>query len=491
MAFIRLLQLLWVAARYDLRLLLKENGLPSWPLFWAAIIPSKAPNATSGEKLALALQALGPAFIKLGQTLATRFDLLGVTLAKDLAALQDRLPPFPHAERIVEASLDAPIDSLFQQFESAPVAAASIAQVHRAITTERKKVAVKVARPGVAAAFARDIRFFYWLAALCERWMPSTQRLRLTEVVEVLERSTRLELDLRLEAASADMLAENLRDNPHIFVPRIDWKRTSEKVLTLEWVEGTPLTQFSADTLPPEERTRIAEHAIHCFFDQVFRDGFFHADLHAGNAFILPDGRIGLVDFGIMGRLDMQTRLYLAEAIAACLKRDYARMAEVHFNAGYVPANQDRDAFTQACRSIGEPILDRPLAEISIGKLLGQLFAITETFDMHTQPQLLLLQKSLVLIESMCRKLDPNINLWAACEAPIRAWMEKELSLQARAQRQIHSLLHCVQAAPQIAKRLENLLEHYEKNPQTSPPIDSRSLLIGLLLGIGLLLVFA
>jgi ubiquinone biosynthesis protein len=187
----------------------------------------------------------------------------------------------------------------------------------------------------------------------------------------------------------------------------------------------------------------------------------------------------------------MQTRLYLAEAIAACLKRDYARMAEVHFNAGYVPANQDRDAFTQACRSIGEPILDRPLAEISIGKLLGQLFAITETFDMHTQPQLLLLQKSLVLIESMCRKLDPNINLWAACEAPIRAWMEKELSLQARAQRQIHSLLHCVQAAPQIAKRLENLLEHYEKNPQTSPPIDSRSLLIGLLLGIGLLLVFA
>jgi len=387
-----------------------------------------------GERLAAAFTEMGPSFIKLGQILSTRADLLGDEITEDLALLQDRLPPFPGAEAraLIEGEFGRPVASLFASFDDTPVAAASIAQVHFAVTTDGHEVAVKVLRPGIARAVARDLDLFLWLARLTERTQPGLRRLKPVEVVEILAQSVQLEMDLRFEAAAASELAENFAGDPSFRVPRVDWQRTGRTVLTTERIAGNPGRRpGGAGRRRAPDRCAVAQRG-RGVFKQVFRDGFFHADLHPGNMFVEAEGALAVVDFGIMGRLDRQTRYYLADMLIGFLSGDYRRVAEVHFDAGYVPRRRSIDAFTQACRSIGEPILGRPLHEISIARLLAQLFHVTEEFEMETQPQLLLLQKTMVLVEGVGRRLDPEVNIWSLARPLVEQWMRDNRGPEAR-----------------------------------------------------------
>ncbi len=387
-----------------------------------------------GERLAAALSSLGPTFIKLGQALSTRPDLLGQAVTDDLTQLQDRLAPFPFADAksTIEMDFDGGCDALFTSIDPKPVAAASIAQVHFAVTSSDEEVAVKILRPGIKEAFARDLDLFYWLAETIETTQPKLRRLKPVEAVRTFEQSVRIEMDLRFEAAAAEELRDNFAEEPRFSVPTVDWQRTSEHVLTLERVAGTRVDNpdgVLALGLDPVEIVRTAAEA---FFQMVFRDGFFHADMHPGNLFVADDGTIIAMDFGIMGRVDLQTRRHLGEMLLGFLTRDYKRVAEIHIEAGFVPSDKDVGAFAQACRSIAEPILGKPLNEISLARLLGQLFQITETFDMQTQPQLLLLQKSMLLAEGVGRALAPTVNMWELARPLIEEWMVRELGPEGR-----------------------------------------------------------
>ena len=417
------------------------------------------PALRPGQRLAEALQALGPSFIKLGQALSLRADLIGDEVASDLAMLQDRLPPFPgdEAKAVIESELGAPLATLYRSFDEVPIAAASIAQVHLAVTAEGEEVAVKVLRPGIAAAFHRDIALFDWLARWAERLEPRLRRLKPREVVETLAQSVRLEMDLRFEAAGASELRDNFRDDPTFRVPRIDWRRTARQVLTLERVGGVRVDDRAALLAAGHDIHEIMRRAASAFFNQVFRDGFFHADLHPGNLFIDRDGAIVAVDFGIMGRVDRKTRYYLADMLLAFLTGDYRRVADVHFEAGYVPQHQSRDWFAQACRAIGEPILGRPMHEISLGRLLAQLFQVTEQFEMETQPQLLLLQKTMVVAEGVGRLLDPTVNMWTLARPLIEDWMRENRGPEARVADALADALGALERLPALLGSLDRV----------------------------------
>jgi len=422
-------------------------------------------EARPGARLAAALNELGPSFIKLGQVLSTRADLLGEEITADLARLQDRLPPFPGAQAraMVEAELGAPIGSLFTFFDPEPVAAASIAQVHFARTADGRDVAVKVLRPGIAEAFARDLDLLLWIAGLIERAQPSLRRLRPIEVVRTLADSVQLEMDLRFEAAAASELGENFAADPTFRVPKVDWLRTGKTVLTTERVLGIRVDDRAAILAAGHAVDDLLRKAANAFFNQVFRDGFFHADLHPGNIFVEPDGAIAVVDFGIMGRLDRETRYYLADMLIGFLTGDYRRVAEVHFAAGYVPKRRSVDAFTQACRSIGEPILGRPLHEISLARLLAQLFHVTEQFEMQTQPQLLLLQKTMVLIEGLGRRLDPDVNIWSLARPLVETWMRENRGPEARLRQRIDGLMEIADGVPRLLRGLERMIGDWSR----------------------------
>ena len=416
--------------------------------------------ARPGQRLAAALDELGPGFIKLGQMLSTRADLLGEEIAADLASLQDRLPAFPGAaaRAAIEAEFAQPLDALFQSFDETAIAAASIAQVHFACTTDEKEVAVKVLRPGVAAAFARDLDLFLWLAVLLERLHPPLRRLKPVEVVRTLAEIVRFEMDLRFEAAAASELAENFAGDPSFHVPRIDWSRTGRGVLTLERIEGVRIDNRTELIAAGHRIDDVLLKAAEAFFNQVFRDGFFHADMHPGNMFVDPSGAIVVIDFGIMGRLDRATRWYLADMLVGFLTGDYRRVAEVHFAAGYVPSTRSIDAFTQACRAIGEPILGRPLQDISVARLLAQLFRVTEQFDMETQPQLLLLQKTMVLVEGVGRHLDPAVNIWAMAQPLIESWMRDNRGPEAQLRQRLETVVDMVERLPRLVASLDALV---------------------------------
>jgi len=428
-----------------------------------------------GQRLARALQELGPSFIKLGQSLATRADLLGQELAADLSQLHDDLPPFESAlaRRMIERELGRPLGELFASFEDRPVAAASIAQVHFGTTPAGEEVAIKVLRPDIERQMARDLDFFVWIATWVERLQPAYRRLKPVKVVETMAHWTRLEMDLRLEAAAASELAENFGDDPGFRVPRVDWQRTARRVLTLERVSGIASDERDALIAAGFDPDRILARAAESFFKQVFRDGFFHGDMHPGNIFIDQDGVLVPVDFGIMGRLDRPTRRYLAEMLLGFLSADYQRVADVHFTAGYVPANQDRAAFMQACRAIGEPIRGRPMAEISVGRLLGQLFEVSETFAMETQPQLLLLQKTMVVAEGVGRALNPDLNMWQLAQPLIESWIADNLGPQAQLRSAVEDGLEAARRLPNLVERGERLLEAVAGD---GIRLDSRSL---------------
>ncbi len=381
--------------------------------------------------LSTALTRLGPSYVKLGQFLATRPDVVGIGLAHDLEHLQDQMPPFPQAEAeaAVAASFGRPLHSLFASF-GPPVAAASIAQVHRAevaTATGRRTVAVKLLRPGVERRFRADLHSFTFVARYAEIFSAEARRLRLVQVVDTLQRSVALEMDFRMEAAALSEMAENTKADPDFRVPAVDWDRTSKEVLTLEWIDATPLSDRARLQATGFDLPRLARALIQSFLRHALRDGFFHADMHPGNLFVDDEGRLVAVDFGIMGRLGVKERLYLAEILHGFIIRDYHRAAEVHFEAGYVPSYHSVDSFAQAIRAIGEPIHSHTAEEISMARLLTLLFEVTGLFDMRTRPELLLLQKTMVVVEGVARSLDPKLDMWATSAPVVREWMTRKL----------------------------------------------------------------
>ena len=452
----RLLAIARILARHNAVFLLERLEIAGPVAFLARTFSRKA-SGRPGQRLARALQEAGPSFIKLGQALSTRSDLLGEEFSTDLSELQDRLPPFPtdQAKAIIEAEFGKPLEDLFRRFEDQPVAAASIAQVHFAETLDGRDVAVKVLRPGIEEAFARDIDLFFWVAELVQATRPELRRLKPIDSITTLADTVKLEMDLRFEAAAATELAENFKDDPGFSVPAVDWVLTGRKVMTTERVYGMPMDDVEAITAAGLDPKAVLEKSSTVFFYQVFRDGFFHADLHPGNMFVRPDGGLAAVDFGIMGRLDRKTRHHLGEMLLAFLTRDYRRVAEIHFEAGWIPADQSVETFTQACRSIAEPILDLPQNEISIARLLGQLFSITETFNMETQPQLLLLQKTMLIAEGTGRKLYPEANMWILARPLIEEWMMQTLGPEARVIDTVTDFADALRRVPALLENLE------------------------------------
>lgn len=453
-------RLAWIAttlARHDALPALAGFDLPA-PVAWISRrLRRPGVDGRPGQRLAKAFTELGPSFIKLGQALSIRADLVGDEVAADLSALQDRLPPFPSqaARETIEAELGAPVASLFQRFDETPVAAASIAQVHFATTTDGAEVAVKILRPGIEARFARDLDLMLWLAELTERHAPRLRRLRPVAVVRTLAETVRVEMDLRLEAAAASELAQNFAGDADLRIPKVDWSRTALRVLTTERIDGISVDERDGLIAAGHDPQELVAKAARAFFKQVFRDGFFHADLHPGNMFVAADGALVAVDFGIMGRLDQRTRYYLADMLLGFLNGDYRTVAEVHFRAGYVPATQSIGAFTQACRAIAEPILGRPLHEISLARLLAQLFQVTEQFQMETQPQLLMLQKSMLVCEGVGRRLMPDINMWTLARPLIEDWMAANRGVEARARMALADAAARIEELPAFVANLE------------------------------------
>jgi ubiquinone biosynthesis protein len=414
-------------------------------------------------RLSKALASLGPSYIKLGQFLATRRDVIGPALANDLAQLQDKLPPFSMAEakRAIRDSLGADPGDLFASF-SEPIAAASIAQVHKASIRQAdstlRQVAVKILRPDIEKRFRRDLDSFYFAARLIERFHPPSRRLRPLAVVDTLAEWTRLEMDLRLEAAAMSEMAENIAraGDPAFRVPTVDWERTSARVLTTEWIDAIPIADLARIDAAGIDREALGNHVIRSFLRQAMRDGFFHADMHQGNLFVEPDGTLVPVDFGIMGRLGPVEKRFLAEILYGFLMRDYRRAARMHLDAGYVPSHFSVEAFAQALRSIGEPLMNRTAEEISMARLLSQLFEVTELFDMQTRPELLLLQKTMVVVEGVARSLDPKLNIWTAAEPVVKAWMAEQIGPRARlneAAEGLGALAGLVAEAPKLAEQ--------------------------------------
>ncbi len=416
-----------------------------------------------GERLASALEKLGPAFIKLGQLLSTRSDLIGDDFAEDLSRLRDSLPPFSTAtaRATVEYELQKPIAWLFDQFEAEPVAAASIAQVHKAVTKDGRTVAVKILRPDIERRFARDLDLFFWIAEIMERRMGDARRLKPLQVVQTLKESVFFELDLRFEGAAAAELAANIAPHGTGFrVPKIDWTLTGRRVLTMEWIEGIPLHDVEAIKKSGHSPDDILTKAANSLFSQVFRDGFFHADLHPGNLFVDARGDLVAVDFGIMGRLDWDSRLFMAEILRGFMNEDYRHVAEMHFRAGYVPAGKSVEAFAQACMAVARPIVGRPLNEISVANLLGQMFKIAAEFEMETQPQLLLLQKTMMVTEGVGRMLNPNLNMWELARPMMENWAQEHFGIGGKLKDGAKQGMNAARNFPAMLKNIETALKN-------------------------------
>ena len=381
------------------------------------------------ERLRRALETLGPIFVKFGQVLSTRRDLLPADIADELARLQDRVPPFASSLAIaeIERSLGNPIETAFPTFEREPVASASIAQVHLGTLPDGREVAVKVLRPGVEDAVAKDVALLETGARMVEWLWPDGRRLKPREVVAEFSRHLEDELDLMREAANASQLRRNFADSPLLQVPEIYWDWCSRRVMVMERMHGTPVSQ--TDTLRARgiDIPRLARAGVEIFFTQVFRDGFFHADMHPGNIFVADDGRYVALDFGIMGTLTETDKNYLAQNFIAFFNRDYRRVAQAHLDAGWVPEDTRVDEFEAAIRAVCEPIFDRPLKEIYFGKLLLRLFQTSRRFNVEVQPQLVMLQKTLLNIEGLGRELDPELDLWKTAKPFLERWMSEQV----------------------------------------------------------------
>ena len=473
--------------RHGARVLPENADLPDPVRMFARMtspLRKKGMGSGNEQKLSAALTALGPSYIKLGQFLATRDDVVGREIAQDLAKLQDKLPPFSmnEARLAVKESLGQPVDELFEEFGE-PVAAASIAQVHKATVKDKdgslRPVAVKILRPHVESRFRKDLSSYYFAARMIERLHPPTRRLRPYAVVDTLAKSVAIEMDLRMEAAAISEMAENTADDEDFRVPTVDWTRSARRVLTLEWIDGIPMSDHEALKAKGHDLKRLGRVLIQSFLRHAMRDGFFHADMHPGNLFVDDTGRIVAVDFGIMGRLGPRERRFLAEILHGFITRNYQRVSEVHFEAGYVPRNQSVELFAQALRAIGEPLMDRTADEISMSHLLGQLLQYTDVFNMQTQPQLLMLQKTMVVVEGVGRSLDPQLNMWTTAEPVVSNWIERNLGVEGRLQdaaEGVEQVGHFVGEIPRLLSRAESAAEAFAEMAHDGLKLDDETI---------------
>ncbi|MHB0951074.1 MAG: 2-polyprenylphenol 6-hydroxylase [Allorhizobium sp.] len=465
-AYFRLTRVGWVLVREGVISALPSEGLPPMIAFAksaAGIFARKrAMRQERSDRLSKAVARLGPSYVKIGQFLATRPDVVGAELAEDLSGLQDRMAFFPtdEAKSSIRESLGRPVGELYAAFDE-PIAAASIAQVHpgEVDTGEgRRKVAIKVIRPGVRRRFSADLEAMYLVSRLQERFLPHMRRLKPVEVTRTLEQTTKIEMDLRLEAAALSEIADNTKDDPGFRVPKVDWARTGRDVVTMEWIDGIKMSDVEALKAAGYDLNALADTLIQSFLRHTLRDGFFHADMHPGNLFVDPQGMIVAVDMGIVGRLGKKERRFLAEILYGFITRDYLRVAEVHFEAGYVPAHHNVASFAQAIRAIGEPIHGQPAETISMGKLLTLLFEVTELFDMATRPELVMLQKTMVVVEGVARMLNPQFNMWKASEPVVSGWIRDNLGPKRIAtdlKDGLKAAFRLAEVAPEIAAKTE------------------------------------
>ncbi len=461
----RLFTIAWTLARHDALFGLEALNISPFFAASARLVARSHDGLRRGQRLSRALQALGPSYIKLGQALSTRADLVGEDIAEDLAELQDRLPPFPGhlAKAMIAAQLDAPVAQLFAQFDEEAHAAASIAQVHFAVTHSGREVAVKVLRPGIEEAFQRDLDLFFWLARLVERRLPQYRRLRPVAMIHTFADTVRMELDLRFEAAAAEELRAHSANDPDFYVPEVEWDLTARRVLVTERIRGFSAGDVQGMRAAGIDPNATMEKAARAFFNQVFRDGFFHADMHPGNLFVLPDGRLAPVDFGIMGRISTQDQITLAEILWAFMKGDFMRVATLHREAGWIPPHVSVEHFAQAARAVGQPIMGKALNEISVGRLLGQLLHIAETFEMEAQPHLLLLQKTMMTAEGVGRHLNPDVNMWKVSEPLIRQWAREHLSKPARAKAVAEEAGKLLRDLPRVLRDVKDFLAQTQR----------------------------
>ncbi|OCO98362.1 MULTISPECIES: 2-polyprenylphenol 6-hydroxylase [unclassified Ensifer] len=465
-AYIRLARIGWVLVREGVVSAVPSEHLPPFARFAQKVAGllarRKVPGEERSDRLSRAVARLGPSYVKIGQFLATRPDVVGAEFAADLSLLQDSMATFPEREAraAIEGSLGRKVDDLYAEF-SEPMAAASIAQVHPAIVMrdgKPEKVAVKVIRPGVRQRFASDIEAMYLVSHMQERFLPYTRRLKPVEVTKTLEQTTKIEMDLRLEAAALSELGENTKDDSGFRVPKVDWERTGRDVVTMEWIDGVKMSNIEGLKAAGHDLNELGETLIQSFLRHTLRDGFFHADMHQGNLFVDDAGHIVAVDMGIVGRLGKKERRFLAEILFGFITRDYQRVADVHFEAGYVPSHHDAASFAQAIRAIGEPIHGQPAETISMAKLLTLLFEVTELFDMQTRPELVMLQKTMVVVEGVARTLNPRFNMWKASEPVVGKWIRDNLGpkrIVGDLRDGLHAALRLAEAAPEIAARTE------------------------------------
>ncbi len=435
-----------------------------WPFKWLGLRGD--PNMPPATR---ALTALGPAYIKFGQILSTRPDVVGEELAMQLKVLQDRLPPFSMADakRQIERDLDKPLATVFSDL-GPPIAAASIAQVHQArLADTGETVAVKVLRPGIERAFQRDVDAFYLAAQLVELLSPSSRRLRPMDVITHFEGVVTGELDLRLESAAAAEFAATTAKDDRFNVPRINWAASGRRVLTMEWANGIPANDLRAIDSAGIDRRDVGVRVLQLFLNHALRDGYFHADMHQGNLKITAAGEIVALDFGIMGRIDSYTRRVYAEILYGFIRKDYRRVAEVHFEAGYVPADQDIDEFARALRAVGEPIFGMDASRISMARLLAYLFEVTERFGMQTRTELILLQRTMVVVEGVARSLNPNINIWEVAKPVVESYIAQNLGPQALARDLARTAQVLARLGPRLPGYAETLLL---RQAQDTPP---------------------
>ncbi|MCC7461064.1 MAG: ubiquinone biosynthesis regulatory protein kinase UbiB [Gammaproteobacteria bacterium] len=420
-------------------------------------------GAGRAERLRLALEELGPIFVKFGQAVSTRRDLLPPDIADELAKLQDRVPPFPGAvaRAAIEASLGQPVTELFATFDEQPLAAASIAQVHVARLRDGREAVVKVLRPGMRAVIGRDLEVLYALAGLAERWSEIARRLKASEIVHEYQKTILDELDLMREAANASQLRRNFAGSRLLYVPEIHWDLCRTDVMVMERIRGVPIGELAALRRSGVDFRRLAENGVEIFFTQVFHHNFFHADMHPGNIFVLTadpaQPRYAAVDFGIVGTLDLRDQRYLAENFLAVFDRDYRRVAELHLESGWVPAGSRVDEMESAIRTICEPIFDKPLMQISFGTVLLRLFEALRRFDGQIQPQLILLQKTLLNVEGLGRQLYPELDIWKTAGPILRNWMRQRMSPRTvlrELRRGLPDAIEVGKALPAFAKRL-------------------------------------
>ena len=478
----RLLCILLVIIRYRLDDIIFALPLPWWlditryllPWRW---LPRPRSSLSRGARLRLTLEGLGPIFVKFGQLLSTRRDLLPADIADELTLLQDQVPPFDsvRAKALIERQLNARIVEVFASFEDRPLASASVAQVHAARLHGGEDVVVKVVRPGLQQIIDQDLAWLYLLARMAEKAFREARRLHLVEVVDDYAKTIHDELDLLREAANASQLRRNFENSPMLYVPQIYWDYCRPQVLVMERIYGIPVTDLAALGKQHIDMKLLAERGVEIFFTQVFRDSFFHADMHPGNIFVSPEQpwnpRYIAIDCGIVGSLTPEDQDYLARNLMAFFKRDYRKVAQLHIDSGWVPAETRVNEFEAAIRTVCEPIFEKPLKDISFGQLLVRLFQVARRFNMEVQPQLVLLQKTLLNIEGLGRQLYPELDLWNTGKPYLERWMRERLSPR----RLLQSVQSQAEQIPHLASMTRDLLEQMSGKSQTSARPGSRS----------------